>query len=59
MSEEEWKLPAPREDPESREAWLVLDGRGRARLVPRGNIVEGEMEEDGGKAPPSCPFPSP
>ncbi|HEX8483706.1 MAG TPA: hypothetical protein VF650_17535 [Allosphingosinicella sp.] len=56
MSEEEWRLPAPREDPEARKARLVRDGEGGARLVPGGDIVEGETEENEGKDAPSCPF---
>ena len=55
MSDDEWEFPAPREDPEIYKARLVKDEKG-ARLVPGDNIVEGQMEEDGGKAAPSCPF---
>ncbi len=58
MSEDEWEFPAPREDPEIYKARLVRDGEGGARLVPRDNIVEGEMEDDGRKAPSGCPFSS-
>ncbi|HYW16597.1 MAG TPA: hypothetical protein VE891_10675 [Allosphingosinicella sp.] len=55
MSDDEWQLPVPEQDPESRGAKLVRDESG-ARLVPDGNIVEGEMEEDARKDAPSCPF---
>ena len=58
MSDDEWQVPAPRDDPEIYKAGLVRDGDGRARLVPKENIVEGEMEEDGRKEPPGCPFSS-
>lgn len=53
---DDWELPVPKEDPEIYKAGLVRDGRGGARLVPGGNIVEGESAEDGRKDPPSCPF---
>jgi hypothetical protein len=56
MSDDEWRLPAPREDPEIYKAGLVRDDKGGARLVPGGNVVEGEFEEDGRKDTPSCPF---
>jgi hypothetical protein len=56
MSEDDWELPVPREDPEIYKAGLARDDEGRARLVPGGNVVEGEIEEDGRKVPPSCPF---
>lgn len=55
MSDDEWEFPAPREDPEIYKARLVKDEKG-ARLVPGDNIVEGQMDEDGGKAGPKCPF---
>jgi len=54
--DDEWGYPAPMEDPEGRKARLVRDEDGSARLVPGGNIVEGEIEEEGGKDPPRCPF---
>ncbi|HEU0099837.1 MAG TPA: hypothetical protein VFQ67_13825 [Allosphingosinicella sp.] len=56
MSEDEWELPAPREDPEIYKAGLVRDGDGRARLVPEENVVEGEPSDEGGKDGPGCPF---
>ena len=59
MSDDEWQFPAPREDPESRGTRLVRDDKGGAKLVPDHNIVEGEVEEDGAKDAPSCPFSSP
>ena len=55
MSDEDRRAPKPEEE----KAVLVRDEDGGARLVPGGNIVEGEMEEDGGKDPPSSPFSSP
>ena len=54
--DDDWELPVPREDPEVYKAGLVRDGEGRPRLVPGGDIVEGEMEEDGRKSPGKCPF---
>ena len=53
---DDWELPVPREDPEVYKAGLARDEAGRARLVPGGDIVEGEIEEDGRKAPSGCPF---
>ena len=54
---DDWELPVPREDPEIYKAGLVRDGQGGARLVPGGNVVEGDSaEEEGGKAPGRCPF---
>lgn len=53
---DEWQLGVPAEDPEIHKARLVRDDEGGARLVPGGNIVEGEIEEDGRKDAPSCPF---
>jgi len=55
---DDWQLPAPREDPEIYKAGLIRDGQGGARRVAKDNIVEGELEEDGRKDPPSCPFSS-
>jgi hypothetical protein len=55
---DEWRVPAPKEDPEARKVRLVRDDDGGARLVPGGNVVEGEMEEDGAEDRPSCPFSS-
>jgi hypothetical protein len=56
--DDEWRVPAPADDPEARKARLVRDGGGRARLVPEEDIVEGQIEE-GGRDLPSCPFSSP
>jgi hypothetical protein len=56
MSDDEWRLPVPREDPEIYKAGLVRDDKGGARLVPDENIAEGEIEEDGRKDPGKCPF---
>lgn len=42
--------------PEDDRALLVRDDDGGTRLVPGGNIVEGEMEKDD---PPSGTSPSP
>jgi len=55
---DEWRLPVPDEDPETYKAGLVRDDKGGARLVPDGNIVEGELEKDHTKDQPSCPFSS-
>ncbi|HEU0134054.1 MAG TPA: hypothetical protein VFR28_04455 [Allosphingosinicella sp.] len=55
MSDDEWRLPVPREDPEARKARLVRDDEGGARLVPQGDIVEGAMD-DRAKDEPGCPF---
>ena len=54
--DDEWGFPAPMSDPEGRKAELVRDEDGGARLVPKDKIVEGDMEEDGSKDGPSCPF---
>jgi hypothetical protein len=54
--DDEWRLPAPMEDPEIYKAGLVRDDKGGARLVPDHDIVEGEMKEDGRNDRPSCPF---
>jgi hypothetical protein len=59
MSEDEWQCPAPMEDPEIRGFKPARDAKGETRLVPDHNIVEGEIEEDGRKDGPSCPFSSP
>jgi hypothetical protein len=53
---DDWELPVPKEDPEVYKAGLARDEEGRPRLVPGDNIVEGEFEEDGRKAPGKCPF---
>ena len=53
---DDWELPVPREDPEVYKAGLARDDEGGVRLVPGGNIVEGEIEEGDRTAPPSCPF---
>jgi hypothetical protein len=55
MSDDEW-FPALMEDPESRGAKRAKDGESGARLVPDENVVEGQIEEDGRKDGPSCPF---
>jgi hypothetical protein len=55
---DDWELPVPREDPEVCKAGLARDDEGRVRVVPGDNIVEGEIAEDGRKAPPSRPFSS-
>ncbi|HEX8309362.1 MAG TPA: hypothetical protein VF645_13180 [Allosphingosinicella sp.] len=57
MNDDEWQFPAPMEDPESRGAKRSADGKSGTRLVPDGNFVEGDIEEDGRKDGPSCPFP--
>ena len=54
--DDEWGLPMPAEDPEIYTAGLVRDDKGGARLVPGENIVEGELEKGGEKAPSGCPF---
>lgn len=56
--DDEWQFPAPLEDPESRKGGLGRGADVAPRLVPRDNIVEGEME-DGRKSPSGCPFSSP
>lgn len=56
MSDDEWRVPAPREDPEIYRARLVRDEKG-ARLVPGDDIVEGGTE-GGGEPAPKCPFSS-
>lgn len=53
---DDWRLPVPDEDPEVYKAGLVRDGKSGARLVPNDNIVEGELAEEAGEKPPSCPF---
>jgi hypothetical protein len=59
MNDDEWELPAPREDPETRGFRLPGADEGGAKLVPNDNIVEGDMEEDVRKGPSGCPFSSP
>ena len=59
MSDDEWQLPAPLEDPEIRGFKPATDAKGEARLVPDRNFAEGEIEGDGRKDGPSCPFSSP
>lgn len=54
--DDDWELPVPREDPEVYKAGLARGDDGRPRLVPGGDFVEGEIEEDGRKAPSGCPF---
>ena len=54
--DDDWELPVPREDPEVYKAGLARDGEGRPRLVPGDNVVEGDFEKDGRKAPSGCPF---
>jgi hypothetical protein len=56
MTDDEWQLPAPREDPETRGFRLPGVDKDEAGLVPDSNFVEGEMEEDGRKGPSGCPF---
>jgi hypothetical protein len=53
---DDWQVPAPEQDPEVYKPRPVGDGKGGPRLVPDHNIVEGELEQDGRKNPPSCPF---
>jgi hypothetical protein len=55
--DDEWQFPAPREDPEARKVTPGQEGGGAARIIPDGNFVEGDFEEDGRKDGPSCPFP--
>lgn len=52
---DDWELPAPREDPEARKATPGQEGSGCPRLVPDGNFVEGEIPDEGSArdAPPS------
>jgi hypothetical protein len=52
---DDWDFPAPKEDPEARGSKLGKDRA--ATLVPDGDFVEGQIEEDGRKDGPSCPFP--
>jgi hypothetical protein len=57
MDDDDWQFPAPMmEDPEVRGFKPAGEDKGAARLVPDRNIAEGEFEEDGRKAGPSCPF---
>jgi hypothetical protein len=53
MGEEDRRTPKPEDDPDK--AVLVRGGDGAMRLVPGGNVVEGEVEEDD----PANPSPSP
>jgi hypothetical protein len=53
VNDDDWQFPAPLEDPESRGA----KKGGAPKLIPDENIVEGDIEEDGRKSGPSCPFP--
>jgi hypothetical protein len=53
--DDEWQFPAPLEDPEARKSGEK--GGGFPRIVPDSNFVEGDVEEDGRKDGPSCPFP--
>lgn len=55
--EDDWAVPAPKEDPEARPAAAVSDGSGCPRLVPDGNFVEGQMAEDEGQDPDATPSP--
>ncbi|MGZ8286234.1 MAG: hypothetical protein ACXW27_12310 [Allosphingosinicella sp.] len=48
---DEWRLPAPAEDPEAGKATFFPDVDGCPRLVPDGNFVEGEITDEGGKDP--------
>lgn len=58
MDEDEWEIPAPIEDPEVRGTRLVRNAEGEARLVPTGNVVEGELDEEAAAkgSPSGCPF---
>ena len=56
---DEWRAAGAQGGSGSHKAGLVRDEDGGARLVPGDNIVEGEIEEDGRKAPSACPFSSP
>ena len=59
MSDEEWEweLPVPREDPEIYKAGQAHAGKDGVRLVPKDNIVEGQMDQErDGKDAPRCPF---
>ncbi len=46
-------------EPEDGKVTLVRDDDGGVRLVPGGNIVEGDVEEDGGQDSPTDTSPSP
>ncbi|HEX8381222.1 MAG TPA: hypothetical protein VF619_11825 [Allosphingosinicella sp.] len=56
MNDQEWRVPAPKDDPEARKALPAREAGVGPRLVPDANIVEGEMEEEDGKGAPACPF---
>ena len=60
MDEDEWEIPVPMEDPEVRGTRLVRNAEGEARLVPTGNVVEGELDPEAATkdAPSGCPFSS-
>ena len=53
--DDDWDFPAPKEDPEVRGS--KLGKAGSAKLVPDGNFVEGDIEEEGQGDGSSCPFP--
>ncbi|MET1111610.1 MAG: hypothetical protein ABWX67_08815 [Allosphingosinicella sp.] len=54
MDDDEWQVPAPMEDPESRGFRPVRDDKGAIRLVPTDDAAEDG--QDGGKGAPTCPF---
>jgi hypothetical protein len=51
MSDDDRRTPEPEED----RATLVRDAEGGARLVPDGNIVEGEIDSEAPGAPEPIP----
>jgi hypothetical protein len=54
--DDEWDIPAPLEDPEVRGTRLVRNAEGEARLVPTGNVVEGEFDAQAAEKESGCPF---
>ncbi|MEA3009250.1 MAG: hypothetical protein QOJ91_942 [Sphingomonadales bacterium] len=53
--DDDWEFPAPREDPEARKVAPGGRSGGCPHIVPDGNFVEGDMDEDTGDGPPPSP----
>ena len=56
--DDDWEFPAPVEDPEARKVKPGQEGSGGCpRIVPDGNFVEGDIEEEEGFAQDAPPSP--
>ena len=56
--DDDWEFPAPREDPEARKATPGREGGGCPHIVPDGNFVEGDVDEEDGRQEPGISLPS-